>query len=66
MTEREVASIAFRESRGYAVITFSGGAKEIRKCTLSEASEWAGAAGLAIVMAGEGDFRWEKPQGLTK
>ena len=66
MTEREVVAIAFRESKGYAVVTFSDGAKEVRKCSLWEASEWAGLADLPIVLAADGDFGWERPSGRTQ
>ena len=56
----EVVSIAFRAESDYAVFTFTEGAKELRKCTLWQASEWAGAAGLTIVVATGDFFRWEQ------
>jgi hypothetical protein len=60
MDRGEILRIAFGAEADYAVLTFAGGLKEIRKCTLWEASEWAGAAGLTIVLA-EGDyFGWEQ------
>jgi len=57
----EIVSIAFRDNRDYAALTFADGAKEVRKCMLWEASEWAGAAGLAIVMAAGDFYRWGDP-----
>lgn len=57
-------SIAFRETNGYAVVTFADGAKEIRKCMLWEASEWAGAADLTIVLAEGEFFGWGKLEDL--
>jgi hypothetical protein len=56
----EVVSIAFRTDADYAVFTFVNGPKELRKCTLWQASEWAGMAGLTIVLAAGDFFRWER------
>jgi hypothetical protein len=56
----EVVSIAFRAESDYAVFTYADGPKEIRKCTLLQASEWAGAAGLTIVLAAGDFFVWER------
>ena len=63
MTAGEIVSIAFRAEAKYAVITFAEGPKEIRKCSLWEASEWAGAADLSIVLAA-GDFGHVQARGV--
>jgi hypothetical protein len=57
----EIVSIAYRYSDDYAVLTFADGEKEDRQCTLWQATEWAGAAGLTVVLAAGDFFRWEQP-----
>jgi hypothetical protein len=56
----EIVSIAFRSQADYAVFTYVDGTKELRKCTLWQASEWAGAAGLAVALAAGDYFVWER------
>jgi len=58
----EITGLTFSEVDKCAVITFADGASDSRRCTLWDASEWAGAAGLAIVMATVDTYRWERLQ----
>jgi hypothetical protein len=60
MTSGEIVDLTFNEADGDATITFDTGGTDNRKCSLWEASEWAGAAGLTIVSATIDTYRWER------
>jgi len=58
----EIADLTFSEFDRVATITFADGGTDNRKCSLWDASEWAGAAGLTIVVATVDTYRWERLQ----
>lgn len=60
MAMGEITSLTFDEADNYAVITFDTGGTQNTMCSLWDASEWAGAAGLIIVSATVDTYRWEQ------
>jgi len=66
MTSAQIVSLTFYERHSHAVIDFAGGGIDERACSLRQASEWAGAAGLIIVVAMEDRFHWELTRSTTE
>jgi len=58
----EITGLTFSEADRCAEITFADGGMDSRECSLWQASEWAGAAGLTIVVATVDTYRWERLQ----
>jgi len=59
LTWAEIVSLTFYERHSHAVIEFADGGTDETVCTLWQASEWAGSAGLTIVVAAQDRFHWE-------
>lgn len=58
----EITSLVFSELNKCAEITFADGGTDSRECSLWDASEWAGAAGLTIVLVTMDTYRWDQVQ----
>jgi len=56
----EITGLTFSEVDKCAEITFADGGSDSRECSLWDASEWAGAAGLTIVSVSMDTYQWEQ------
>ena len=54
----EIRGLTFSEADKCAVIAFADGGSDSRECSLWDASEWAGAAGLTIMSVTMDTYRW--------
>jgi len=58
----EITGLTFSEADRCAQLTYADGWSDRRECSLWDASDWAGAAGLTIVSVSMDTYRWEQVQ----
>jgi len=58
----EITGFMFFKVDKCAEITFADGWSDSRECSLWDASEWAGTAGLTVISVSMDTYRWEQVQ----